>query len=159
MSNRIAVFEDGVIQQLASPEMLYEEPRNAFVAYFIGENNRLRGRVRDVNGTGCTVDLAGQGGTVKALNINTRGQGSDTTLSLRPERVSINPPDGSLPNIFDAKVEELIYLGDHIRTRVNVCNDDQFVIKIPNAQGHAVIRKGETVRVGWAAEDCRALDA
>jgi len=159
MSNRIAVFEDGVIQQLARPDTLYEEPSNAFVAYFIGENNRLRGRVREVNGTGCTVDLDGQGGTVRAMNINTQGPGSPTTLSLRPERVAVNPPDGSVPNVFDAKVEELIYLGDHIRTRVNVCNDSNFVIKIPNAQGHAIIRKGESVRVGWAAEDCRALDA
>ena len=159
MSNRIAVFEDGVIQQLASPSMLYEQPRNAFVAYFIGENNRLRGRVREIEGDACMVELTENGGTVRALNINTMGQGSNTTLSLRPERVTVNPPNGSLPNVFDAQVEELIYLGDHIRTRVRVCNDDQFVIKIPNAHGHAVIRKGERVRVGWAAEDCRALDA
>jgi putative spermidine/putrescine transport system ATP-binding protein len=159
MSNRIAVFEDGVIQQLARPDELYEQPQNAFVAYFIGENNRLRGHVREVNGTTCTVDLENQGGTVEALNINTNGKGSATTLSLRPERVTVNPENGSLPNVFDAKVEELIYLGDHIRTRVNVCNDDSFVIKIPNAHGHAVIREGETVRIGWLAEDCRALDA
>ena len=159
MSNRIAVFDDGVIQQLASPEKLYEQPRNAFVAYFIGENNRLRGRVRDVNGTGCTVDLDNQGGTVQALNINTEGKGSATTLSLRPERVAVNPADGAQPNIFDAQVEELIYLGDHIRTRVNVCGDESFVIKIPNTHDHAKIRRGETVRIGWAAEDCRALDA
>ena len=43
MSDRIAVFNDGVVQQLASPETLYEAPENAFVAYFIGENNRLVG--------------------------------------------------------------------------------------------------------------------
>lgn len=44
MSNRIAVFNDGIIQQLASPEQLYEAPENAFVAQFIGENNTLRGK-------------------------------------------------------------------------------------------------------------------
>ncbi|RDD62558.1 ABC transporter ATP-binding protein [Ferruginivarius sediminum] len=159
MSNRIAVFEEGVIQQLAAPDQLYEEPRNAFVAYFIGENNRLRGRVKNVNGTSCTVELENQGGTVEALNINTGGQGSDTTLSLRPERVSVNPDANAVPNVFDARVEELIYLGDHIRTRVSVCGNDEFVIKIPNAQGHATIKKGENVRIGWAMEDCRALDA
>ena len=159
MSNRIAVFDDGVIQQLAQPDTLYEEPENAFVAYFIGENNRLRGTVREVNGQGCIVDLENDGGAVQALNVNIAGTGKPTTLSLRPERVTVNPPDGSDPNVFEAKVEELIYLGDHIRTRANVCGNSDFVIKIPNAHGHSVIRRGETVKLGWAMEDCRALDA
>ena len=57
MSNRIAVFNDGIIQQLASPEQLYEAPENAFVAQFIGENNTLRGKVSDMNGNTCKVTL------------------------------------------------------------------------------------------------------
>ncbi|GAB4393839.1 MAG: ABC transporter ATP-binding protein [Kiloniellaceae bacterium] len=158
MSNRIAVFDDGVIQQLAPPPVLYEEPQNAFVAAFIGENNRLTGRVSHVNGQSCTVELD-SGGTVEALAVNIAGQGEKTTLSLRPERVLINPPADRYPNTFEAKVEELIYLGDHIRTRINFAGNDQFVVKVPNAQGHAIINEGGAVRVGWAMEDCRALDA
>ena len=57
MSNRIAVFNDGVIQQLASPSALYEKPENAFVAQFIGENNRLCGKINAVEGNHCQVDL------------------------------------------------------------------------------------------------------
>ncbi len=158
MSNRIAVFDDGVIQQLASPPKLYEEPENAFVAAFIGENNKLTGRIKSVNGESCTVDLD-SGGTVEALAVNIAGAGEKTTLSLRPERVLINPPADKYPNTFEAKVEELIYLGDHIRTRINFAGNDQFVVKVPNAQGHVVIDEGGAVRVGWAMEDCRALDA
>ena len=158
MSNRIAVFDDGIIQQLAEPDKLYEEPHNAFVAYFIGENNRLRGTVSKMNGKSCTVDLENGGGRVEALAVNVDGEGKRTTLSLRPERVTVNPGEGT-PNAFEAEVEELIYLGDHIRTRVRVCGNDEFVIKIPNAHGHAIIKKGEKVRVGWQMEDCRALDA
>jgi len=158
MSNRIAVFDDGVIQQLAPPPRLYEEPQNAFVAAFIGENNRLTGRVSKVNGQSCTVELD-SGGTVEALAVNIAGPGEKTTLSLRPERVLINPPADSYPNTFEAKVEELIYLGDHIRTRINFAGNDQFVVKVPNAQGHVVTERGGAVRVGWAMEDCRALDA
>lgn len=158
MSNRIAVFDDGVIQQLAPPPKLYEEPDNAFVAAFIGENNKLTGRISSVNGQSCTVELD-SGGTVEALAVNIAGQGEMTTLSLRPERVLINPPADKYPNTFEAKVEELIYLGDHIRTRINFAGNDQFVVKVPNAQGHAIINEGGAVRVGWAMEDCRALDA
>jgi putative spermidine/putrescine transport system ATP-binding protein len=158
MSDRIAVFDDGVIQQLASPADLYERPQNAFVAAFIGENNRLLGRVKALNGRSCTVALD-NGEEVQALKVNVAEAGERTTLSLRPERVVINPQNGALPNLFDARVEELIYLGDHIRTRVHVCGDSDFIVKIPNAQGHARIATGETVVVGWAIEDCRALDA
>jgi len=53
----------------------------------------------------------------------------------------------------------LIYLGDHIRTRFTVCGHDDFIVKIPNSAAHAHLRQGETVRIGWSAEDCRALDA
>src|SRR5210317_1944083 len=48
MSNRVAVFEDGVIQQLSTPDVLYEEPQNAFVAQFIGENNKISGEVTEL---------------------------------------------------------------------------------------------------------------
>ena len=61
MSDRIAVFSDGVIQQLAKPADLYERPDNAFVAQFIGENNRLHGQVTAMNGTTCQVQIPGSG--------------------------------------------------------------------------------------------------
>jgi putative spermidine/putrescine transport system ATP-binding protein len=157
MSNRIAVFDDGIIQQLATPEDLYERPQNAFVATFIGENNRLTGKVTGVNGRSCSVAV--DGAEIRALAVNIAGPGSATTLSLRPERVVINPPAGETPNLFDARVEELIYLGDHMRTRVSVCGHDDFIVKVPNATGHAHLRPGDAVRVGWHVEDCRALDA
>jgi putative spermidine/putrescine transport system ATP-binding protein len=157
MSNRIAVFDDGVIQQLASPDVLYELPENAFVAGFIGENNKLMGRITDVNGQTCSVEVDG-GGTIQALAVNIDGAGSRTTMSLRPERVFVDPPAGSVPNVFEAKVEELIYHGDHMRTRVNVCGHDDFIVKVPNSAGHVHLKPGEVVKVGWQAEDCRALD-
>ena len=157
MSDRIAVFNDGVIQQLAPPADLYERPENAFVAQFIGENNRLVGDVKDTEGDVCRVDVGGN--MIRALSVNHDGVGSRTTLSLRPERVKLNPDEGAFPNVFDAKVLELIYLGDHIRCRVSVCGNDEFIVKVPNAHGQVTMSKGDDVTVGWQAEDCRALDA
>ena len=157
MSNRIAVFNDGIIQQLAPPEALYELPDNAFVAQFIGENNRLVGSVKEFEGKNAIVDM-GDGNTIASLAVNVRTPGEKTTLSLRPERVFVRPEPGSCPNVFDATVQELIYLGDHVRTRVTLLGHDDFVIKIPNSTGHQHLKTGETVEVGWLAEDCRALD-
>jgi putative spermidine/putrescine transport system ATP-binding protein len=158
MSNRIAVFDDGIIQQCAPPEVLYEQPDNAFVANFIGENNRLLGEVTDDLGETVKVAIDGDQGTVVAKKVNVEGVGSRSTLSLRPERVTVNPEAGSLPNVFSGVAEELIYLGDHIRTRFTVCGHDDFIVKIPNSAKHAHLKEGDTVNIGWNAEDCRALD-
>ncbi|MEK9724574.1 MAG: ABC transporter ATP-binding protein [Rhodospirillaceae bacterium] len=158
MSNRIAVFNDGVIQQLAPPDDLYERPDNAFCAQFIGENNRLTGTVEGVDGTTCDVRLD-DGTMVKALKVNVNAVGDRTQMSLRPERVEVAPPDGKYPNVCEGVVEELIYLGDHIRTRASFCGHDDFIVKVPNAAGHVHLKEGEKVTFGWTIEDCRALDA
>ncbi|UWU75833.1 ABC transporter ATP-binding protein [Bradyrhizobium huanghuaihaiense] len=158
MSDRIAVFNDGVIQQLASPAELYERPQNAFVAQFIGENNRLHGKVVAMNGVNCHVEIAGAG-NVQALAINVDAVGRPTVLSLRPERVKLNPTPGSLPNVFSAHITEVIYLGDHVRIRASVCGHDDFVIKLQNSEGVAQVEAGAAITVGWKTEDCRALEA
>jgi putative spermidine/putrescine transport system ATP-binding protein len=158
MSDRIAVFNDGAIQQLATPDDLYERPQNSFVAQFIGENNRLHGTVIAVNGTACQVEVAG-GSKIEAMPVKVGGPGAPTTLSLRPERVRLNPVNGGCVNIFSAQVEELIYLGDHTRVRASVCGNHDFVIKVPNSEGVPNLAPGAAITVGWKKEDCRALDA
>ncbi|WP_227368709.1 ABC transporter ATP-binding protein [Halomonas sp. M20] len=159
MSDRIAVFNDGVVQQLATPETLYEEPENAFVAYFIGENNRLCGDIVDYQGDTCQVRLD-SGDTVIAKPVAVHEVGARTTLSLRPERVSIVVNDDtSFENCFAAQVQEMIYLGDHLRTRLSVCGNDEFILKTPNAEGHVSLRPGQMIKVAWSSSDCRALDA
>ena len=157
MSNRIAVFDDGVIQQLSTPDILYEKPQNAFVAQFIGENNRLSGKVIEIDGDKCLVEIDG-GWIIKALKVYIKDTGERTTVSLRPERVTVNPAAGSTDNIFEGRIEELIYLGDHVRTRAMVCGNSQFIVKIPNAQGNLIVNQGQHIRFGWSANDCRALD-
>ena len=156
MSDRVAVFNEGRIQQLAPPAQLYENPTNAFVAQFIGENNRLLGKVSRVDGERCEVDVGGA--VIQATAVNIAGLGAGTTLSLRPERVALGEPVNGYSNCFPGRIEELIYLGDHIRTRVSLLGHDDFVVKVPNRANHTVLRPGDAVTVAWHAEDCRALD-
>ena len=156
MSNRIAVFNDGVVQQLSTPDVLYEKPENSFVAKFIGENNTLNGVVKEINGNICTVDLDNNQGTVKALKINVNEVGDKTQLSIRPERVTINKSN-SEENNFEGKIEELIYLGDHIRARLSACGNDQFIVKVPN-EGSFSHKEGDSLNLSWNSSDVRALD-
>jgi putative spermidine/putrescine transport system ATP-binding protein len=155
MSDRIAVFNDGKIQQLATPEDLYERPENAFVAQFIGENNRLFGTVEAIEGGFATVRLE-NGATCRALAVSCGDAGARTQLSIRPERVVVG--DAAAENRVEAQVLELIYHGDHIRCRMQVHGNPNFIVKVPNDGGLQHLGAEETTAVGWAAEDCRALD-
>ncbi len=157
MSDRIAVFEDGVIQQLSSPNDLYEKPDNSFVAQFIGENNRLSGSITGIDGKVCHVTLD-SGDQVTAEKVVDGDVGTRTTLSIRPERIELDPEPGTVPVNIPGKIEELIYLGDHIRVRMSVAGTSEFIVKVRNSSGRRDLEVGQSTTVGWDPEDCRALD-
>lgn len=156
MSDRVAVFNDGVIQQLAPPEQLYERPENSFVAQFIGENNKLSGIISERSGDEISVKLD-NGGICQALAVNCGAVGEKTLISIRPERVSIGAQEGK--NITQADVKELIYLGDHIRCRLSVHGNEEFIVKVPNSSGHKHLVVGEKTQINWSTQDARALNS
>lgn len=156
MSDRIAVLNDGIIQQLSSPNELYERPANSFVAQFIGENNRLPGTVLDIEKDGlCTIKLD-SGDLVRAVAVRVSKPGERTLLSIRPERIAINPTKPM--SVLDGRIEELIYLGDHVRVRFSVARQSNFIVKFPNTNTQKQLSEGENAKLGWLGEDCRALD-
>ena len=158
MSDRVAVFNDGVIQQLAPPAELYERPENSFVAGFIGENNRLKGRIEKLENGTAIVRLA-TGELIDATAVNVTRQGAETTVSIRPERIEYKPesiPAGA--QTIDAEVLEFIYMGDIFRTRMRVAGRDDFVMKCRNTIGQRRLAPGEKIKIGWAREDARALN-
>ena len=157
MSDRVAVFDDGRIQQLATPDELYERPRNSFVAQFIGENNTLSGVVRELDQTSCVVQLD-SGEEINALPVNVSTVGDRTLVSIRPERVEIDPPEGAQSHTLDAEVLEFIYMGDVFRTRLRVAGQEDFVVKTRNRAGQVRLAPGAVVKIGWSPRDCRALD-
>ena len=155
MSDRVAVFRDGRIEQVASPETLYEEPERAFVAHFIGENNLVAGTVVGSDGDICVVDT--QGGTVRAFDVAGSAPGDAVLLAIRPERVGVADDEGQYANELVADVVDVVFIGDHLRVRLKVGERDDFIAKIPNIVGHGRVLPGDTVRIGWATLDCRAL--
>jgi putative spermidine/putrescine transport system ATP-binding protein len=159
MSDRVAVFNDGRIQQLAPPDQLYEAPENSFVAQFIGENNTLEGVVSEIKGDTCVVRLD-DGEELDATPVNVSKVGERTRVSIRPERVEFNKDrlqEGA--HTLKAEVLEFIYMGDIFRTRLRVAGNDEFVIKTRNAPDQVRHNVGSTIEIGWLPQDCRALDA
>lgn len=157
MSDRIAVFNAGEIQQIAMPSELYEKPKNSFVARFVGETNRLHGTVSEVRGNTSKIEIDG-GQTVLATGSSI-GSEELTTLTLRPERLQIlDPQSSSIDNAFAAIVEETIYCGDHVRFRLNILGRNDWIVKVVDRSRVAQIESSREVKVGWRVEDCLALD-
>lgn len=157
LSDRVAVFQDGIVQQIATPETLYEEPGRVFVSSFIGDNNVLYGVVKKVEENEiCHVDLDGDN-RVQALAVTHHEPGDEVWLTIRPERVSIRPEKDMYTNDFPAIVNDVVFMGDHLRLNVTTCGVRDFVIKIPNIVGHGGVLPKDEIRIGWAALDCRAI--
>ena len=159
MSDRIAVFNDGIVQQIDRPDALYERPVNSFVANFIGENNVLSGTVENIEQGGyCRVALT-SGGSVVAQAVNVEGAGAATALSVRPERVTIlrDGEASDIPNRLPATVQDTIYLGDHALAVLTVAGNGEFMVKLPPG-AHAGLGHGQAVSIAFRPEDCRALD-
>jgi putative spermidine/putrescine transport system ATP-binding protein len=158
MSDRIAVFNDGIVQQIDRPDALYEHPVNSFVANFVGENNVLTGTVETIEQGYCRVALA-TGGSVLARAVNVAGAGAATSLSVRPERISIVTDEAACeaPNQLRAVVQSTIYLGDHALAVLQAADNGEFMVKLqPDAHGD--LSHGQTVSITFRPEDCLALD-
>ncbi len=158
MSDRVAVFNDGIIQQLDAPDKLYEAPNNCFVAQFIGENNTLEGTVESFEGDYANVRLE-NGQVISALAVNVGKVGEKTLISIRPERVETEAercPEGAQK--ITGEVLEFIYMGDVFRTRIRVGSNDEFIVKSRNSPSQQRLQPGEMVTLGCMNKDCRALD-
>ena len=157
MSDRIAVFGSGRIQQLAAPDQLYESPQNAFVASFIGENNTIDVELIHWDQAISSVRLAD--GTTMAVRTGDLSTGDRQAIaSVRPERVILRPEGGDETlQTLEGQCTDLIYHGDHIRICIAHQTAGTIIAKIPNARAYQLPAIGETVSFGWNRHDAIGL--
>ena len=156
MSDRVAVFSEGDIQQIATPDRLYEDPANSFVANFIGENNGLKGTVTEIREDRAVLALP-SGAHVTGIAGEGLEPGAEAILALRPERVALAESATAKGNELKGRVDDVTYCGDHRRVQLSTVDAQGFIVKIPNDQQLAVPREGETISVHWQEEDCKIV--
>ena len=156
MSDRVAVFSDGAIQQIATPDRLYEDPTNSFVANFIGENNGLKGKVAEIRRDRAVLSLY-NGARVTGIAGEGLSPGADAVLALRPERVALARSVAGRGNELKGRVDDVTYCGDHRRVQLSTADGQGFIVKIPNDQQLTVPREGEAIPVYWQEEDCKIV--
>ncbi len=155
LSDRIAVFHDGAIQQLDTPANIYDAPANAFVAGFIGENNALPGKIVAIDEKYCTIELIG-GGKVRAANGNCDVVGRSGVVCVRPEHLIVSAETTPGGNHVAALIEDFIFHGDHLRVKLSAPGMNEIIVKAP-ARGAQFPAKGVAVTLSWEPTAARAF--
>jgi spermidine/putrescine transport system ATP-binding protein len=155
MSDRIAVMNEGKVQQLASPTTLYETPANRFVAGFIGQTNVFSGTVEAADGERTTLRTR-EGLRVEAVareQVSPKG-GEEVHAAIRPEKVRFG---GSGDNVSAAEVKQVVYLGASTQYIVELEGGGRLVLYQQNAFDAAGPSEGDGVSVSWDAQNCLIL--
>jgi len=158
MSDRIAVFNDGVVQQCAAPDVLYEQPANGFVADFIGENNFLPGTVTKVDGERIHVSIVG-GTEITARRADCTTIGAPCLVSVRPEKLFILPSDHAFDNTITATFSVRLYVGDFIRYFFTLSDGTEIIVKVLNDHAAPKFAVDETATLICRQSDCFAFAA
>jgi putative spermidine/putrescine transport system ATP-binding protein len=156
MSNRIAIFNRGRIEQIGSPQDIYERPETAFVANFVGDHNNLTGTVTFCEERACAVTLR-EGAVVGATPVRAFAVGDRVQLALRPELVKVEPRPGECRNILSVVLCETIYGGDHVLLRCAAFDNEQPIIAKVSLVAHRDLTKSGRLTIGWTDDSCRAL--
>lgn len=151
MSDRIAVMNNGVIEQLAVPNEIYDRPLTRFVAGFIGESNIFDGKVCAVDGALLTVETAA--GTLQTCGTGF-AVGEEMHVSIRPEHLGATPAPVAgfdLPS----KVKDSIYMGTVVKTALDMRDGSE--LKFSRFEQDSSLCEGDAVYVSWRPEKSVAI--
>ena len=149
ISDRVAVLNRGIVEQLGTPDDLYDRPSNRFVADFIGESNFLTGHVAEIANGNCrvvtTMGLALQCPVQEKVAI-----GQEITVAVRPESILIvSGPLSSDVNQLEGELEEVIYYGEATRLSIRVNERESLIVKQANTGLQDSLVIGEKICMRW----------
>jgi len=156
MSDRIAVINQGRIEQVGTPQELYERPQSRFVADFVGETNFLQGEVVELEATYSTVRVD-DSVIVQVARREGLAVGQRVTLAIRPAMIRFLAPGEELTNTYTGVVEEVIYLGEITKYRVGLNKGLSLIVKQAGRFDPKVYSRGTTVMIGWDLVDAKVV--
>lgn len=157
MSDRIAVMSAGRIEQLGTPQEVYDRPRTAFVAGFLGASNLLTGTVSDPAVAGSNVRLLAGGTVVVPVE---RRAGETLQVGVRPEKVRILAAGEGSPglNVVDGTVVTAAFVGLGWQLVCAVNGSDAFSVNAANDGDSSAPRVGDPIRLAWRPEHTFVLE-
>jgi len=158
MSNRVAVMNEGHLIQLGSPQELYDQPNDRFVADFIGDHNGIPATVAEKQDelTICDAD----GLRIRSAAGQSFQVGEECRVYIRPEKIELlGGNDASfLQNSFPAVVADIVFEGALMKYAVSISETlPLLTVSVPNVEAGRVFETGTSVRVSWKPENALTL--
>jgi spermidine/putrescine transport system ATP-binding protein len=160
MSDRIAVMDAGRVQQLGTPEDVYERPTNRFVAGFIGSSNHLSGVVASVAGGVATIAVGAEDRLLVPVREGRVAVGHEAHVTVRPEKITLAAPTEPDPPEcrLSGRISEIAFLGTYTSYHVNTLTGATIVVHRQNLSKHAFTPAvGDDVMLIWEADNSHAL--
>ncbi|HUN35674.1 MAG TPA: ABC transporter ATP-binding protein [Trebonia sp.] len=159
MSDRIAVMNDGRVEQLAAPREIYEHPASRFVAGFIGTSNLLSGTVQSVSGQAAVlVHGDGQHVEVALRDGMAITSGDRLEVTVRPEKISLSPQPGPGGCRLRGTVAEVVYLGTSTSYNILTSTGDEVTVFVQNTDSSDdLVARGQEVWLGWEPRHSYAI--
>ncbi len=148
MSDRIAVMSDGRVEQIGTPQEIYNSPASLFVAGFIGSANLLPGEVVGTDGDDTVVHL-NSGASIRTRTHETRAIGRPVSVMLRPERLTASTEARDDGRSVEGVVADVVFQGPTARLVVHLADDSDVVANIPTGADLPTVQPGTTIHLGW----------
>jgi spermidine/putrescine transport system ATP-binding protein len=148
MSDRIAVMSDGRVEQIGTPEEIYNSPATLFVAGFIGSANLLPGEVVSTDGSDTVVKL-NAGPTVRARTNTDRLPGAPVSVMLRPERLTAATEGRDDGRSVEGTVRDVVFQGATARINVHLADDSEVIASVITGTDLPFLHPGNTVHLSW----------
>jgi spermidine/putrescine transport system ATP-binding protein len=156
MSDRIAVMNEGRVEQIGAPQEIYHSPASVFVANFIGIANLLPGVVTRVGGDRVSVKVAGDGEVSLPAGADPVAPGAAVTVMVRPERLRLTGKDAGT-NGVPVTVRHVVFQGPVIRCILVAPEGTEIVAHVGPAQAIPDLAPGLELRVSWDPDAARLL--
>jgi spermidine/putrescine transport system ATP-binding protein len=162
MSDRIAVMNRGVVEQVADPETVYERPATTFVAGFIGVSNLMPAEVVSANGAGAELKLDA-GPVVRTQDSGGAAARERVHAVVRPEKLSLSTASSAAPTdgaSVEGQVQDSLYLGTATQMTVQLQDDTRMTVLVPNADAearHELPVPGDQARLSWSADNIHVV--
>ena len=148
MSDRVAIMNEGRVEQLGAPREIYERPSSEFVAEFVGVSNRVPGKVIGrTDGASWEAELDGIGRVV-APGVDALAPGDAVSAVVRPEAIVLNPP-GVCNVVIPARVTDVAYLGGHVSYVLDVGRGMQLTMSLTSGESAAMLSVDDECQIGW----------
>jgi spermidine/putrescine transport system ATP-binding protein len=160
LSDRIAVMNQGKVEQIDSPDRIYEQPQTPFVADFIGNTNLFHGKIEGFHPSKLwVITNTGLKMTVKPSDQGATPTSGSVVVSVRPEKICLSrtQPTDQQVNWFEGRLQDVMYLGTHVHYLIELKSGDRLTVMQPNISDTP--NSDTPIYVHWTYADCLALPA